>query len=560
MISEQWFVKMAPLAEPAIAAVKANEGEEPEIQFIPQRWEKVYLSWLENVRDWCISRQLWWGHRIPVWYDEEGNAVALETDPEEGATHPESGKPLVRQDEDVLDTWASSWLWPFSTLGWPDDTAELQTFYPTQFLSTARDIIYLWVARMVMAGYEFVDTKPFSTVYIHATILDAKGQRMSKSRGNGIDPLDMIEQWGVDAVRLTLPMLTNEGQDIKLSPTKFEMGRNFCNKIWNASRFILTNLDDFEEQLAAMDEESRQALSSGAVDALEDRFILGRLQEAIEETTDALDRYRFNDAAFGMYRFVWDELCDWYLETCKARLYQNEGGAHSRLQAQATLVRTLESVLTMLHPMVPFITEEIWDNLRPKVAALHGTDPADCLLQGTWPTVEPTLTYPEERQRFDFLRDVTRAIRSIRAQHNLDRKTEITALVRTANQEMADLLGETEQLTITHLAQLGSLEIGPDVVPPDTAATAVIGNGNEVYVNMEGLIDYADEIKRIEGQYAKLEKEHAQIAGKLKNVNYVERAPAEVVQRDRDRVEELSRELETLSTHADKLRVHLEDS
>jgi valyl-tRNA synthetase len=338
-LSEQWFVAMKPLAQPAIAAVKADAEGKRKVTFVPERWERVYLQWLENVRDWCISRQLWWGHRIPVWYDTEGNAVALREDPAPDAKHPKSGLPLLRQDEDVLDTWASSWLWPFSTLGWPDKTADLDYFFPTNFLSTDRGIIYLWVARMVMSAYEFLAEQPFSTVYVHATVLDEQGRRMSKSLGNGIDPLDMFEKWGVDAVRLTLPLLTNEGQDIKLSESKFEMGRNFCNKLWNASRFALTNLADFEEALGKLTKAEREAMAAGEVSELEDCFIEGRFTATIVDVTDGLERFKFNEAGQAMYRFVWDEFCDWYLEVIKPRLYEGKGGEKSRLTAQATLTK-----------------------------------------------------------------------------------------------------------------------------------------------------------------------------------------------------------------------------
>ncbi|MCL4730673.1 MAG: valine--tRNA ligase, partial [Planctomycetes bacterium] len=378
-LSEQWFVSMKPLAAPAIAAVKAGQDGARAVTLMPERWEKTYLAWLENVRDWCISRQLWWGHRIPVWYDMDGNAVALREDPTPGATHPKSGKPLIRQDEDVLDTWASSWLWPFSTLGWPDKTADLDYFFPTHFLSTDRGIIYLWVARMVMASYEFMGEQPFSTVYFHATVLNEQGRRMSKSLGNGIDPIDMFDKWGVDAVRLTLPLLTSEGQDIKLSESKFEMGRNFCNKLWNASRFVLSNLGDFEAAVGKLSKPEREALADGQVTELEDCFIEGRLTAAIVDVTDALDRYKFNEGGQTMYHFVWDEFCDWYLEVVKPRLYDGKGGPASRLTAQATLVRVLDGILRLLHPYTPFVTEEIWQNLRPLIAALQGDTPPNAL-------------------------------------------------------------------------------------------------------------------------------------------------------------------------------------
>jgi len=554
LLSEQWFVKMKELAQPAIAAVKPDEEGKREITFVPERWEKVYLSWLENVRDWCISRQLWWGHRIPVWYDEDGAAVALKEDPAEGATHPDTGKPLVRQDDDVLDTWASSWLWPFSTLGWPEKSADLGYFYPTNFLSTARDIIYLWVARMVMSSYEFMGEKPFSTVYIHATVLDKQGRRMSKSLNNGIDPIDMFKQWGVDAVRLTLPLLTSEGQDIKLSESKFEMGRNFCNKLWNASRFVMSNLDDFEEAIGKLSETERAGLNEGQVIELEDCFIEGRFTNAIVDVTDALERYRFNEAAQAMYRFVWDDFCDWYLEVVKPRLYDGKGGERGKLRAQTTLVRVLDGILKMLHPLIPFVTEEIWQNLRPMLAALRGDTPELSLVIAQWPKPSKERLFEPEQERFAFMQDVTRAVRNIRAEHSLDPKTAIEGVLNVADKNTLDLLGEAERDTVCKLAGLSSLAVAVSAKKPKASATVVLGGGNEVYVNLEGLIDFKMELLRLEANQAKLNEGINKLKRKLENLNYVERAPKDVVQRDRDRVSELVTELERIEKHIDEVK------
>lgn len=543
MISLQWFVDMKSLAKPAIAAVRADENGKKEVEFVPARWEKVYLSWLENVRDWCISRQLWWGHRIPVWYDEDGNAVALEHDPAPGALHPESGKVLVAQDEDVMDTWASSWLWPFSTLGWPEETPELKKFYTTQFLSTGRDIIYLWVARMVMAGYEFMDERPFETVYIHANVLDAHGKRMSKSAGNGVDPLQMIEEWGCDAVRFTLPLLTAEGQDIKLAPTKFEMGRNFCNKLWNASRFALINLEDFEEALAAVSPEEQKSLREGMLVTPEDRFIEAKRSQAIDTARSALNRYKFNEAATTLYKFVWDELCDWYLEVAKERLYAGKGGPSSKLAAQAMLIRSLNDVLIMLHPFMPFITEEIWSDLRVYLTLLNGSEPSDCLTSARWP--EATLTDDEALERFERVKAVTRAIRAVRAQHHLDRKTPLNAQLETPATGAVHLVSD-EIATVSYLCGLENLEVGSGLSKPAGAATTVLDGGYQVHVDLTGLVQFEDEIARITDRLEKLEAERAKMAGKLKNERYVERAPAEVVQKDRDRVTAFTEEIDSL--------------
>lgn len=566
LISEQWFVKMKPLAQPAIAAVKPRKAQAQssesapqeslpaEISFVPERWVNTYLHWLENVQDWCISRQLVWGHRIPVWYDEDGEPAALTEDPAPGQKHPKTGKPLTRQDDDVLDTWASSWLWPFSTLGWPAKTADLDYFYPTNFLSTDRGIIYLWVARMVMASYEFLGEPPFATVYIHATVLDEKGERMSKSKGNGIDPIEMIEKWGVDAVRLTLPLLTNEGQDIKLSPTKFEMGRNFCNKLWNASRLALGNLGDFEAQMAALPPEQRRELAEGAAAELEDCFIQGKLTQLIVDVTDSIERHKFNDAATALYRFTWDEFCDWYLEVIKPRLYEKRDGEASRLRVQATLVRVLDTLLTLLHPIIPFVTEEIWQNLRPMVAALHGETPAISLALSDWPKPSRDRLYEPQVRRFDFLREVTRALRNIRSEHNIERKTAIDAVLRVGTQETLALMGEREKAMISALVNLGRFEVGIGAVKPQPAATVVLGSADEVYVALGNLIDFKMELLRLDAARAKLVEGVNKLKLKLENESYVQRAPAAVVQKDRERLSEMAAELERTDKHLAEIR------
>ena len=553
-LSEQWFVSMKPLAQPAIAAVKSDEGGKRAVTLIPERWEKTYLAWLENVRDWCISRQLWWGHRIPVWYDTDGNAAALREDPAPGAKHPKTGKPLIRQDEDVLDTWASSWLWPFSTLGWPEKTADLDYFFPTNFLSTDRGIIYLWVARMVMAACEFMGEQPFNTVYFHATVLDEQGRRMSKSLGNGIDPIDMFEKWGVDAVRLTLPLLTSEGQDIKLSESKFEMGRNFCNKLWNASRFALTNLGDFEAALAKHSKPEREALAAGEVTELEDCFIEGRLTSAIVDVTDALDRYKFNEGGQAMYHFVWDEFCDWYLEVIKPRLYEGKGGEKSRLAAQATLVRVLDGILRLLHPYTPFITEEIWQNLRPLIAALHGDTPPIALAIATWPRAIKDRLFPKETARFQFMQQVVRGLRNIRAEHQLEPKTAVKAVLRAPDAATLEMLGRSEQETIRNLAQLAGFEAGVGARKPQASATVVLGGGSELYVDLQGLIDFKMELLRLEANRAKVHEGVSKLKTKLENLSYVERAPKEVVARDRERLSELVAELQRIEKHIEEVR------
>ncbi|MGH7162283.1 MAG: valine--tRNA ligase [Planctomycetota bacterium] len=501
LVSEQWFVRMAPLAAPAIRAVKGGA-----LRLEPERWTKVYLDWLENVRDWCISRQLWWGHRIPVWYDEDGVPGASREELPVGAPHPKTGKPIVRQDPDVLDTWASSWLWPFSTLGWPDEDApDLRRYYPTQFLSTAREIIYLWVARMVMAGYEFLGKCPFETVYIHATVLDAQGRRMSKSLGNGIDPEDMIRRYGADAVRFTLLILTTEGQDVKLSPTRFEFGRNFMNKIWNAARYVWMSVPE-------------EAAAARPGTTLPDRWILSRRAATVAEISGALERHRFHDAAQALYRFVWDDFCDWYVEASKARLREGD------LACGATLLQALNTAVRLLQPFAPYLAAELFD-------VLGESEPAAL---AAWPQAGPRDLDAESR--LARLQEVVRAVRRIRNDNRVEESARLAVCVRTA--EPAALL--EERGLVIELARLSSFAAGPDVLRPAAAATEVVGP-DEVIVSLEGVIDVEAERGRKEKDLREAEGLLRAIESKLGDDRFVTRAKAEVVARERERAEEARR-------------------
>lgn len=528
MVSEQWFVKMEPLAKPAIAAVKDGK-----LKFRPERWSKVYLDWLENVRDWCISRQLWWGHRIPVWYDEDDAPFASREDLEIGSQHPITKKPIVRQDDDVLDTWASSWLWPFATLGWPEQSVDLQRFYPTQFLATAREIIYLWVARMIMAGYEFLDHLPedkrlaFSTCYINATVLDAKGKRMSKSAGNGIDPLDMVEKYGADAVRYSLIMLTREGQDVKLSENRFEEGRRFSNKVWNASRFVLMNLEG-----------SRTDGTLKSAVRLEDRWILSRLAETTRGVSEALESYHFNDAATRLYRFVWNDFCDWYLELAKPRL--SEGESESAQAVRGTLVRVLRDTLKLLHPFTPFQTEVLWN-------ALHGAlceEAPSQLVVASWPDGEGIDADPVAESEMDVVQGLVRAVRSIRALTTIGERKPLRALVSApgaaerkvmlAHAESACALGFLEEFVVEEKVER----------PPSSAVG--IAAGCEVFVPLGEEVDLQKLAATLGGRAEKLRKGIGALGGKLSNKNFVERADPEVVEVERARHSEMTQELELL--------------
>ena len=523
-LSDQWFVKMKPLAEEAIKAT--NEGR---VTFHPERWTRVYLSWLENVRDWCISRQIWWGHRIPAWYCQQcqKTIVAREAPAKCDACGGE-----VTQDEDVLDTWFSSALWPFSTFGWPEDTDALKFYYPTSTLITDRGIIYFWVARMVMMGHAMLDREPFADVYIHGTILDEIGRKMSKSLGNGIDPLEMIANYGSDAVRASLVLLTVEGQDVKLAENRFEMGRNFANKLWNAARFSLMNL------------------TSGSGDAepgplaMEDRWIRSRLNSVTRTVTDALERFQFNEALRTLYDFAWHEFCDWYLEVVKPRLYAtDEAAAGDRARARGTLAEVLDALLRLLHPFVPFITEEVWQKLKEGCGDwddLDLTGPA--LIAAAWPQSDDALDAPEIESDMSLLQDLIRGVRNIRNKFGLPDRHPLTTVVSVPDEKTKNEL-EPNRDFLVGMGFLEGLEIGVNRDKPERSATEVIGN-LQMFVPLADVIDLDAERERLEKRISKAEEQLAAVRRKLENESFVEKAPAEIVQRERDREAEILDQIE----------------
>jgi len=568
LVSEQWFVKMSErdeetgeisgLVRPAIDAVESGE-----IKITPERWTNNYLNWLNNIQDWCISRQLWWGHRIPIYYDEDGNYTAS-VDPID--THPETGKPIVRQDEDVLDTWFSSALWPFSTLGWPDDTADLNYFYPTASLFTAPDILYLWVARMVMQGEQFLGKKPFNDVFLHPTILDERGKRMSKSKGNGIDPLDMIAVYGVDSMRFSLASMTTENQDIRLaierekpekgqaygkgkSVKQFENARNFINKVWNACRFALGNVADIEETIASLTKDEVEAVKKLEVTALEDRWILSRLTNTLVSVTDSLERFRFHDATQALYHFIWDEFCDWYLEVIKPRFYNEKGGGLSKALAQATLLRCIDSMLKMLHPFSPFVTEEIWQATRELQSTLRGDLPALAVVMDSWPKAEKPRLDEKVETIFARLQEIARGIRNIRADQNIANKIEVPVILSFTSQAEADSFDEWQQAILRDLVNASEFTLGTELERPKHAGTSVMGSV-AAYVPLEGLIDLEMEKRRLVARIEKLKGHIHGLRQKLENEAYLERAPKHLVEESRDllkkNVEELSRLEETV--------------
>jgi valyl-tRNA synthetase len=530
LVSEQWFVKMRPLAGPAIEAVRSGA-----LEFRPERWTKVYLDWLENVRDWCISRQLWWGHQIPVWYDADGAPVASRTDLALGSPHPRTGKPIVRQDEDVLDTWASAWLWPFATLGWPERTPDLDRFYPTQFLSTAREIIYLWVARMVMAGYEFLDHLPparrcpFAICYVHATVLDSKGRRMSKSLGNGIDPLEMIERYGADAVRFSLLLLTKEGQDVKLAPERFEQGSRFTNKVWNAARFVLMNLAG-----------ARGAGTLADAERLEDRWILSRLERARRDVTAALEEHRFNDAASALYRFVWNDYCDWYLELAKPRF--SEGDTQSARAVRGTLARVLRDTLALLHPFTPFQSEVLWEALHDALGegALGEARPGP-LIAAAWPDGAGLAVDEAAEAEFTVLQELVRGARGVRALTEVGERTPLRALVVAPRESERRVLA-AHGASGRALAFLETLDVRERAERPAGWAVGV-ASGMELFVELGESTDRGKLSDTLRRRADKLRQALAGVDAKLANAGFLERADADVVAAERERRAETALEL-----------------
>ncbi|MCP4254032.1 MAG: valine--tRNA ligase, partial [Candidatus Scalindua sp.] len=523
-LSEQWFVKMKPLAEAAIAAQKSGK-----VTFHPERWTKVYLSWLENVRDWCISRQIWWGHRIPAWQCESCDEINIAREAPDKCS--KCGHDVLIEETDVLDTWFSSALWPFSTMGWPEETEELKYYYPTSTLVTDRGIIYFWVARMVMMGLEIRNKVPFSNVYVHGTILDDLGRKMSKSLGNGIDPLLMIDQYGADAVRTSIIMLTVEGQDVKLNENRFEMGRNFINKVWNASRFAMMNLESDESSDVQIAEDDY---------CFEDIWIISRLNSVTEVYTDSLEKYKFNEAIRALYEFIWNDFCDWYLEIIKPRLY-NTDEKESRMVAQKALVYVLNNTLHLLHPFAPFMTEEIWQYLKNMVAQNSaiavGSMKNESLMICQWPEVDSSKIDKKVMDTMPLLQDLIRAVRNIRSNMNIPNKTQLKAIISVHDNEIKTRL-DSHHGFIVQMANLDGVEIGVELEKPESSASEVV-NDIQIFVPLKGLID-KDAEKEKQKEHLNKTNSHLEIVRKkLFNENFVKNAPAHIVNAERDKEAEL---------------------
>ncbi|HEX9166853.1 MAG TPA: valine--tRNA ligase [Gemmatimonadales bacterium] len=525
-LSDQWFVRMAPLAAPALAAYRDGR-----LRFVPERRGDDYAQWMENIRDWCISRQIWWGHRIPVWYcDSCGTTTASRTDLHEC---PGCHGPL-RQDEDVLDTWFSSQLVPFSALGWPDRTPDLAAFYPGHTMVTAPEILFFWVARMVMAGLEFMGELPFTTVYLHGTVRDTQHRKMSKSLGNGIDPLEVIGKYGADALRYTALSGAAVGTDVILDPddleSSFAAGRNFANKLWNAGRFILSSLDGPARPIGGTDPTAvrREEMQ------LADRWILARCDAAVRDATQAFERFRLNDAVGAAYRFLWDDLADWYIEQVKPRLYGDQPGGDV---ARAVLAHTFDVALRLLHPAMPFITEALWKRLpgRPATASISTT---------AWPQPGGDAGDPEALTGFGAVQEVVRAVRSIRAEYGVPPGQVVRAAI-TGPSEAVRLAVAADAATIRRLAKLAEL-IPATAVEGTAAGHAVLADGSAVSVPLGDLIDIEKECGRLGTELARLEGQISAQERKLDNEQFVAKAPAAVVQGEREKLASWRDKAETL--------------
>ena len=527
-LSEQWFVKMAPLAQLALEAV--NSGK---VKFSPERWVKTYNHWLENIRDWCISRQLWWGHRIPVFTCLDcGWESAMREDPD---ICPVCGSTRIQQDEDVLDTWFSSWLWPFSTLGWPEKNADLNYYYPSNDLVTAPDIIFFWVARMIMAGLEFMDDIPFKNVYFTGLIRDMQGRKMSKSLGNSPDPLDIIDQYGADALRFGMMLIAPKGHDILFDTTQIEVGRNFMNKLWNASRFVLMNLDE---------ETENGKLPEIKLLEVSDLWILSRLKDTIQSVDKNLSNYRFNDAAKDIYNFTWNNFCDWYIELIKPRLYGKD--EQKKKSALSTAVYVLRTILKLLHPYAPFITEEIWHSVK--------TESEPDIMVALWPRTENIPSDSKAVRDINLVMDVITAIRTIRSEMTVPPSKKADVLISGGTAATRDILNTHRDYLIS-LAKIKALTLDKKVQQPALASSAVVKN-LKIYVSLENLIDIEKEKERLKKDINAYEGRIRAAKSKLDNPNFVSNAPEQVVEHERGK---LARYLETLTLLKENYK-KLEDS
>ncbi|MEE9441631.1 MAG: valine--tRNA ligase [candidate division Zixibacteria bacterium] len=525
MLSEQWFVKMESLAKPGIEAVKSSK-----IRFHPEHWTKTYLHWMENIQDWCISRQLWWGHRIPIYYCQEcGETIAARVHPEKC---PKCSSEIINQDEDVLDTWFSSWLWPFSVFGWPNQTKLLKTFYPTDVLVTGPDIIFLWVARMVMAGYEFLGNLPFTDVYIHGMVRDSEGVKMSKSLGNGIDPVLIVNQHGADALRISLILATPDGQDPWIGHNSFELGRNFNNKLWNASRFVMMNLGEEKLDIDSLPDENL---------ILIDKWILSRLDKTIKGVDRQFNEFRLNNAAKVLYDFVWKDFCDWYIELIKPRLY--DGTNEEKRTARQVAGYVLKRILRLMHPFIPFMTEEIYSRLND--------DDNGTILFGPWPEQDGRFEDEELETRLSRIQQVVNAIRNIRSEMNVPPGKKAEVHIRVEDESLGKILTEYFDY-YKGLAKIEKVSIGSDIKKPPLSASAVLP-GAEIFIPLEGLIDIDFERKRLQKELGGLQNQLEKLSRKLANPDFLANAPKDVIEKDKNKKADYEARVEKLNENLEQL-------
>ncbi|MDH2450352.1 valine--tRNA ligase [Priestia megaterium] len=520
-LSTQWFVKMQPLADKAVDLQKQEE----KVNFVPDRFEKTYLHWMENIRDWCISRQLWWGHRIPAWYHKETGEVYVD---HEAPADIENWE----QDSDVLDTWFSSALWPFSTMGWPDvDAADFKRYYPTNVLVTGYDIIFFWVSRMIFQGLEFTGKRPFDDVLIHGLVRDAEGRKMSKSLGNGVDPMEVIEKYGADSLRYFLSTGSSPGQDLRFSFEKVEATWNFANKIWNASRFALMNMDGitFEE------------LDLSGEKSVADKWILTRLNETIEHVTKLADKYEFGEVGRILYNFIWDDFCDWYIEMAKLPLYGEDEAV--KKTTRSILAYVLDNTMRLLHPFMPFITEEIWQSLPHE---------GESITVAKWPEVRPELSDKEAANDMRLLVDIIRAVRNIRAEVNTPMSKQVKLFIKAKDENIQSQL-EKNRAYVERFCNPSELVISTDVSLDEKAMTAVV-TGAELILPLEGLINIEEEIARLEKEYDKLNKEVERVQKKLNNQGFIAKAPAKVVEEERAKEQDYVEKREAVQSRIAELR------
>ena len=525
MVSKQWFVSMEPLAKPALEVVRDKS-----IEFVPERFTKTYTNWLESIRDWCISRQLWWGHRIPAWYCQECGETIVTTETLTECPHCH-GK--VEQDPDVLDTWFSSALWPFATMGWPENTEEVKHWYPTSVMVTGYDIIFFWVARMIFMGLEFKEEIPFKHVFIHGLVRDSQGRKMSKSLGNGINPLEVIEEYGADALRFTLVTGNTPGNDMRFYMERVEANRNFANKIWNASKFVLMNLEGFDESFVPSAEDY----------TLADKWILEEYNKTVTNITNNLDKFELGEAASAVYDFIWNTYCDWYIELAKPRLYNKEGG-RDRQTAQYLLVSILRHMMELLHPFMPFVTEHIWQHLPHE---------GESIMVAPWPSTLSMEGFSSAAAHMNVMMDGIKGIRNMRAEMNVPMGKRSEVILVPATEELKDILethgdyfhtlGWAEKVTV----------LSPDAPKPENATVTVV-NGLEVYLLLKDLIDTDKEKERIAKEQATVLKEIARLEGKLNNQGFLAKAPEAVVAKEKEKLEEYKQKQQALNEREEFLK------